>query len=179
MSTDHGLVRKLTGSTIVVLGLAALIAVVYAVVVLVLGHAPVAGERGLLLWSVAATAIAVALAFPVRGRLRALAQRLLFSERGAANDIVRNFGSHASRSVPLDDLLLHAAESLRTSLGLTSSELWVVVGDSLALKVSDPEHRRSRIPMGAAETGSVARSGVTGPAWLRVWLPELLVGPGR
>jgi signal transduction histidine kinase len=178
MSAEHGVVRKLTGSTIVVLGLAALVAAVYAVVVLVLGHAPVAGERGLLLWSVAATAIAVALAFPVRGRLRALAQRLVLSERGAANDIVRNFGSHASRSVPLDDLLLHATESLRTSLGLISAELWVVVGDSLALKVSDPEHGRSRIPMGAAETGSVARSGVTGPAWLRVWLPELLADRG-
>ena len=53
-----------------------------------------------------------------------------------------------------------------------------MVGDSLALKVSDPERRRSRIPMGAAETGSVARSGVTGPAWLRVWLPELLTDRG-
>ncbi len=126
----------------------------------------------------AATAIAVVLAFPVRGRLGALAQRVVLSDRGAANDIVRNFGSHASRSVPLDDLLLHAAESLRTSLRLTSAGLWVVVGDSLALKVSDPERRRSRIPMGAAETGSVARSGVTGPAWLRVWLPELLTDRG-
>lgn len=178
MSAEHGVVRKLAGWTIVVLGLAALIAVVYAVVVLVLGRAPVEGERGLLLWSMAATAIAVALAFPVRGRLRALAQRLVLSERGAANDIVRNFGSHASRSVPLDDLLLNATESLRTSLGLTSAELWVVAGDSLALKVSDPEHRRARIPMGAAETGSVARSGVTGLAWLRVWLPELLADRG-
>jgi signal transduction histidine kinase len=178
MSAEHRVVRRLAGSTIVVLGLAVLIAVVYAAVVLILGHAPVEGERGLLLWSVAATAIAVALAFPVRGRLRALAQRLVISDRGAASDIVRNFGSHASRSVPLDDLLLNAAESLRTSLGLASAELWVVVGDSLALKVSDPEHRRSRIPMGAAETGSVARSGVTGLAWLRVWLPELLADRG-
>jgi signal transduction histidine kinase len=32
--------------------------------------------------------------------------------------------------------------------------------------------------MGAAETGSVARSGVTGLAWLRVWLPELLADRG-
>ena len=178
MSAEHRVVRRLAGSTIVVLGLAALIAVVYAAVVLILGHAPFERERGLLLWSVAATAIAVALAFPVRGRLRALAQRMVLSDRGVANDIVRNFGSHASRSVPLDDLLLHAAESLRTSLGLISAELWVVVGDSLALKVSDPEYRRSRIPMGAAETGSVARSGVTGLAWLRVWLPELLADRG-
>ena len=178
MSAEHRVVRRLAGSTIVVLGLAALIAVVYAAVVLILGHAPFERERGLLLWSIVATAIAVALAFPVRGRLQALAQRMVLSDRGVANDIVRNFGSHASRSVPLDDLLLHAAESLRTSLGLISAELWVVVGDSLALKVSDPEYRRSRIPMGAAETGSVARSGVTGLAWLRVWLPELLADRG-
>ncbi len=103
---------------------------------------------------------------------------MVLSDRGAADNTVRNFGSHASRSVPLDDLLLQAAESLRTSLGLTSAELWVVVGDSLSLKISDPEQRRPRIPLGAAETGSVARSGVSGPAWLRVWLPELLADRG-
>ena len=143
MGAEHGLARKLTGWSIVVLGLAALIAVVYAVVVLVLGHAPVEGERSLLIWSMAATAIAVALAFPVRGRLRALAQRLVLSERGAADDVVRNFGSHASRSVPLDDLLLNATESLRTSLGLTSAELWVVAGDSLVLKVRSGAQARA------------------------------------
>jgi signal transduction histidine kinase len=163
---------------IVVLGLAGLVVAVYAVVVIVLGHPPVEGERGLLLWSMAASAIAVALAFPIRRSLTAFGRRLVLSDRGAADNTVRNFGSHASRSVPLDDLLLQAAESLRTSLGLTSAELWVVVGDSLSLKISDPEHRRPRIPLGAAETGSVARSGVSGPAWLRVWLPELLMDRG-
>ena len=178
MSAEHRVVRKLTAIAIVVLGLAALIAAVYAAVVLVLGHAPVEGERGLLLWSMAATAIAVALAFPVRRGLAAFGRRAVLSERGAAGNTVRSFGSRASRSVPLDDLLLQAAESLRMSLGLTSAELWVVVGDSLSLRVSDPERRLPPIPLGAAETGSVARSGVSGLAWLRVWLPEILADRG-
>jgi signal transduction histidine kinase len=163
---------------IVALGLAVLVAAVYATVVLVLGRAPVEGERGLLVWSMVATGVAVVLAFPARRRLGEFAQRVMFSNRGAADDTVRDFGSHASRSVPLDELLLQAAESLRTAQELESAELWVVAGDSLSLKISDPERRHPRIPLGAAETGSVARGGVSGPAWLKVWLPELLTDRG-
>jgi signal transduction histidine kinase len=178
VSAEQRAMRQLSAAVIVVLGLAVLIAAVYAGVVLVLGRAPVEGERGLLLWSMAASAIAVVLAFPVRRGLTAFGRRVVLSDRGVADNTVRNFGSHASRSVPLDELLLQAAESLRTSLALTSAELWVVVGDSLSLKISDPEQRRPCIPLGAAETGSVARSGVSGAAWLRVWLPELLADRG-
>lgn len=179
MSTEHGGVRRLVAAFIVVLGLAGLVVAVYAAIVLVIGRAPVAGERVLLVWSMVASGIAVGLAFPVRRRLSAFARRVVVSDRGAADDTVRNFGSHASRSVPLDELLLQAAESLRTSLGLASAELWEVAGDSLSIKISDPERRRPRIPLGAAETGSVARSGVSGPAWLHVWLPELLADRGE
>ena len=179
MSAQQRGARKLGAAFIVVLGLVGLVAAVYAAVVLVLGRAPVEGERGLLVWSMVASGVAVGLAFPVRRRLSAFAQRVVLSNQGAADDTVRNFGSHASRSVPLDELLLQAAESLRTSLGLESAELWVVAGDSLSLKISDPERRRPRIPLGTAETGSVARGGVSGPAWLRVWLPELLADRGE
>jgi len=178
MSAEQRVARRVSAAVIVVLGLAVLIAAVYAAVVLVLGRAPVEGERSLLLWSMAATAVAVALAFPVRRSLSAFGRRVAQSDRGAADDTIRNFGSRASRSVPLDDLLLQAAESLRTSLGLTSAELWTVVGDSLTLKISDPERRRPRIPLGVAETGSIAHAGVSGLAWLRVWLPGLLVDRG-
>jgi signal transduction histidine kinase len=179
MTREHRTVRRLTAAVIIVLGLAGLVAAVYAVVVLVLGRTPVEGERNLLLWSMVAAAIAVALAFPVRRRLSAFGRRVALSDSGAADEAVRNFGSRASRSVPLDDLLLQAAESLRTSLGLTSAELWTVAGDRLSLKLSDPERQRAPIALGSAETGSIARSGVSGPAWLRVWLPELLVDRGE
>ena len=178
MTAEQRLARRLSAAVIVVLGLAALIVAVYAAVVLVLGRTPVGGERGLLLWSMVAAAIAVALAFPVRRRLSAFGRRVVLTESGAADEAVRSFGSRASRSVPLDDLLLQAAESLRTSLGLVSAELWVVAGDALSLKISDPEHRRARVPLGTADMGSTARAGVSGPAWLRVWLPELLAGRG-
>jgi signal transduction histidine kinase len=178
MIAERRAARRVSAAVFVVLGLAGLVAVVYAVVVLVLGRVPVEGERSLLLWSMAASAVAVALAFPVRRALTAFGRRVVRSDRGAADDTIRNFGSRASRSVPLDDLLLQAAESLRTSLGLVSAELWTVVGDSLSLKISDPERRRPRIPLGVAETGSIAHSGVSGLAWLRVWLPGLLVDRG-
>jgi signal transduction histidine kinase len=178
MTAEQRVVRRVSAAVIVVLGLAALIVAVYAAVVLVLGRAPVGDERSLLLWSMVAAAIAVALAFPVRRRLSAFGRRVVLTESGAADEAVRSFGSRASRSVPLDDLLLQAAESLRTSLGLASAELWVVAGDSLSLKISDPEQRRARVPLGAADLGSTTRAGVSGPAWLRVWLPELLADRG-
>jgi len=178
MTAEQRLARRLSAAVIVVLGLAVLIVAVYAAVVLVLGRAPVGDERGLLLWSVVASAIAVALAFPVRRRLSAFGRRVVLTESGAADEAVRSFGSRASRSVPLDDLLLQAAESLRTSLGLVSAEFWVVAGDALSLKISDPEHRRALVPLRAADLGSTTRAGVSGPAWLRVWLPELLADRG-
>jgi signal transduction histidine kinase len=178
MTAEQRVARRVSAAVIVVLGLAALVAVVYAVVVLVLGRAPVGDERSLLLWSMVAAAVAVALAFPVRRRLSAFGRRVVLTESGAADEAVRSFGSRASRSVPLDDLLLQAAESLRTSLGLASAEIWVVAGDALSLKISDPERRRARIPLGAADMGSTMRSGVSGPAWLKVWLPELLADRG-
>ena len=178
MTAEQRLARRLSAAVIVVLGLAVLIVAVYAAVVLVLGRAPVGDERSLLLWSMVAAAIAVALAFPVRRRLSAFGRRVVLTESGAADEAVRNFGSRASRSVPLDDLLLQAAESLRTSLGLASAEFWVVAGDALSLKISDPEQRRARIPLGTADPGSTTRAGVSGPAWLRVWLPELLADRG-
>ncbi len=178
MTAEQRAARKLSAAVIVVLGLAGLIAAVFGAVLLVLGRAPAGDEWSLLLWSMLAAAIAVALAFPVRRRLSAFGRRVVLSDSGAADEAVRSFGSRASRSVPLDDLLLQAAESLRTSLGLVSAELWVVVGDSLSLKISEPERRCARIPLGTAETGSIARSGVSGPAWLRVWLPDLLADRG-
>lgn len=178
MTAERRLARRVGAAVIVVLGLAALVVAVYGVVVLVLGRAPLAAERGLLLWSMVAAGIAVALAFPVRRSLTAFSRRVVLSERSAADDTVRNFGSRASRSVPLDELLLQAAESLRTSLGLVSAEVWVVAGDTLSLKISDPERSHAPIPLGAADMGRTTRSGVTGPAWLRVWLPGLLVDRG-
>jgi signal transduction histidine kinase len=178
MSPERRVARRVSAAIIVVLGLAALVVAVYAVIVLVLGRAPVEGEQSLLVWSVVATAVAVALAFPVHRRLSAIGRRVVFSGSGAADEAVRTFGSRASRSVPLDDLLLQAAESLRTSLGLTSAELWVVAGDALSLKISDPERRRAAIALGTTDRGGMTRSGVSGPAWLRVWLPELLADRG-
>lgn len=179
MSGAQGSGKRFAVAIIVALGLVCLVIAVYAGIVLVLGRVPVESERGLLAWSMLASVVIVALAFPMRKRLRSFARRLLRADDGLAEDTVRNFGSHASRSVPLDELLLQAVESLRTSLTLQSAELWVVAGDSLTLRVSDPGHRRPRIPLGAAETGSVARSGVSGPAWLRVWLPDLLADRGE
>lgn len=178
MSAGRRAARRVAAAAIAVFGLAGLIVAVFATVVLVLGRVPVEGERGQLALSMAAAGVAVALAFPLHRRLTEFGRRVVLADSGAADDAVRNFASHGSRSIPLDELLLHAAESLRSSWGLASAEVWAVVDGSLLLRVSDPEQRRRRISLGAAETGSIARAGVSGPAWLRVWRPELLSDRG-
>jgi hypothetical protein len=98
---------------IVVLGLVALVAAVYFAVVLILGRTPTGGEGRVLVWAMLATAVAVTLAFPLRSWLTRLAKRMIYREQVSSEAALRSFGSHASRSIPLDELLLQAAESLR------------------------------------------------------------------
>ena len=83
------------------------------------------------------------------------------TESGAADEAVRSFAAGLLELVPLDDLLLQAAESLRTSLGLVSADFGGG-GDALSLTF-DPEHRRAR-SLGTADMGSTMRAGV----WARL-----------
>ena len=175
--------RRLTGAIDVVLaatislaGLTAVVIAVYLAIVLGLGRVPRHSERTLLVLSMAAAGVAALLYLPTHRRLREFANRLVYGERSAPDDVIRNFGSRLSRSIPLDELLLQMVESLRKTLGLSSAEVWRASGGTVERTVSDPERGRADLTLTEQEEQTVARAGVSGPAWVKVWLPGLLAG---
>ena len=155
--------------------LLAAMAVAYALVVLALGHAPDGRERTLL-WLSAIATVAVALAFPyLREWAARAAQRLLRAQRPPLDEPLRIFSGRLSRAIPLEELLLQTAEALRRGLRLASAEIWTGAGGELERTVSDPERGPGQLSV-AAEQPLVAREGVAGEGFARVWLAPLLEG---
>ena len=171
-----GWIDRLLVHTIAVLGLTGVVAAVYFVIVLGLGRVPNDRERTLLLLSMVAACVAALLYLPTRNRLERFATRLVYGEREAPDAVLRTFGSRLSRAIPLDELLLQLAESLQKTLALDAAEVWTGSSGLLERVVSVPERGRAQLALAAAEEPVVARAGVSGPAWLKVWLPRLLEG---
>lgn len=168
-----GIDRLLT-STISLAGLTAVVVAVYLAIVLGLGRVPHKEERTLLVLSMIAAAVAALLYLPAHSRLRGLGARLVYGEQRAPDEVLRTFGSRLSRSIPLDELLQQMTESLRKTLGLRRAEVWTATPGALELAVSDPEQDRRQLTVSASEESTVTRAGVSGPAWIKVWLPGLL-----
>jgi signal transduction histidine kinase len=171
-----GWIDRLLVHTIAVLGLTGVVVAVYFVIVLGLGRVPNDEEQTLLLLSMAAAAIAALLYLPARNRLERYATRLVYGEREAPDAVLRTFGSRLSRAIPLDELLLQLAESLQKTLALSAAEVWTGSSGAFERVVSVPERGRAQLVLSAAEEPVVARAGVSGPAWLKIWLPQLLTG---
>ena len=121
-------IDRVLAATISLAGLTAVVLAVYLAIVLGLGRVPRHNERTLLVLSMAAAGLAALLYLPTHRRLRDFATRLVYGERSAPDDVVRNFGTRLSRAIPLDELLLQMAESLRKTLGLASAEMWRASG---------------------------------------------------
>ncbi len=170
------IIDRLLLHTISFAGLVLLVSAVYVAIVLGLGRSPDESERELLVLSIVAAAAAALLYVPTRERLQRFATRFVYGERQAPDEVIRTFGSRMSRALPLDELLLQMAESLRKTLQLDVAEVWTGSGGTLERSVSDPVRPPARLTLGASEISVVARAGVSGPAWLKVWLPAML-GP--
>ena len=169
-------VDRLLNHTVSIAGLTALVVAVYMLVVIGLGRVPADGERSVLLLSMAAAAVAALLYLPARDRLRVIANRLVYGEQAAPDDALRTFGSRLTRAIPLDELLLQLAESLRKTMRLAAADVWTGSGGRLERTVSLPHREPATIELGAKEAPVVARAGVSGGTWLGVWLPQLLAG---
>ena len=112
--------------TIVVAGLVVLVGVVYLVVVLGLGETPTDASRRVLgLSMLAAAGIAVAGCSCRRATgSKTFANRRVYGERRAPDEALQTFGARMSRAIPLDELLLQLAESLKKSMQLAAAEVW-------------------------------------------------------
>jgi signal transduction histidine kinase len=180
--SGEGAVRidRLLVHTITLAGLCALVGGSYLLVILGLGRTPTGSERSLLGLSILAAAVAAFLWVPARERLADLATRRVYGERHAPDEVLRTFGSRLTRALPLDELLLQLAESLQKTMALDAAEVWTrAAAERFERAVSVPERGPAALAVRAAEEQVIARAGVVGPAWARVWLPALVSPDGE
>ncbi|MDE3085501.1 MAG: hypothetical protein KGJ77_01940 [Acidobacteriota bacterium] len=171
-----GRIDRILTHTVSLAGLTGVVVAVYLVIVVGLGRTPTHAERSLLALSMAAAAVSALVYGPARDRLAQYANRVVYGEREAPDAVLRTFGSRLSRAVPMDELLLQVAESLRKTLALSVAEVWTGTGGHLERTVSVPDRPTARLVLGPEEESVVSRAGVTGNAWLEVWMPGLVVG---
>ncbi len=173
-------VDRLLTYTVSLAGLTTLVVAVYLLVVIGLGRRPEGDERSLLLLSMVAAGVAALLHIPARHWLAERANRLVYGERIAPDETLRTFGQRLSRAIPLDELLLQMAESLRKSLLLAGAEVWTGRDGHYELAAGVPHRRATPLIIAAKEQAVVARAGVSGGTWIDIWLPGLadVAGPG-
>ncbi|MGZ8766234.1 MAG: GAF domain-containing sensor histidine kinase, partial [Acidimicrobiia bacterium] len=170
-------VDRALAATVVVSGLAVLVTVVLLVVVLGLGSEPKGRERTVLLLCLAGVAVAGLLAPAVLSRLRVTANRVAYGEQSDPVATLRTFGTRMTRALPLEELLQQLAELLHRHLRLTAAEVWTGTPGELQLVGAVPHRQPPPLRLTADEAAVVARAGVSGDAWLDIWLPDL-VDPG-
>ena len=169
-------IDRLLVHTITLAGLVAMVAACYLLIVLGLGREPTGDEQTLLGLSMLAALVAALLWLPVRERLTDVATRRVYGERHAPEEVLRTFGSRLTRALPLDELLLQLAESLKKTMLLSVAEVWTRGTGSLERAVSVPECGPAHLAVGKEEESVIARAGVSGAAWARIWLPAILGG---
>jgi signal transduction histidine kinase len=158
------------------LALAAVVAASFGVLVLLFGRVPNEGERGLLVVALASMAVAAVLFAALRDRVSHAIHRVTGGDRATPSDLARSFSSRISRAIPLDELVLQAAEALRSSLRLRSAEVWILGEDELRPWIGDPGVDRPTVPLGGMDAATMVQAGLSGHGWLRVWMPQMLEG---
>jgi signal transduction histidine kinase len=167
---SRGLVQVLA-----VFGFVVVVSVIYLVVVLGLGHAPkTTGDKEALALSMVASGVAALIFVPVRERFVESATRFVYGSREAPDEVLRTFGSRLTRAIPMDELLLQLAESLRKTMNLVSAEVYTGTGEVLERTVSVPDAGPGSLVVSPRERPVVTRAGVSGTAWASIWLPAIL-----
>jgi signal transduction histidine kinase len=167
-------IDRLLVHTIEAGGIVLMVGAVYLVIVLGFGDSPTQSERRVLGLSMVAAVVAALLYAPVKNRLSEAANRRVYGERQAPDEPLQTFGARMSRAIPLEELLLQLAESLKKSMQLAASEVWTGTDGVLELAASVPFREPPRIRLNEDEVSVIARAHVSGNAWMQVWLPSLL-----
>jgi signal transduction histidine kinase len=155
-------------------GSALVVVAVYLVLVVGINGSPDGHEREVLLSSLFAATVAALLVPPVRARIAESVRALLHEEKPSTGEVVSAFGAKMSRSVPMDELMLQLAESLRETVPGTRAEIWTGTADALRRTTSVPTMPPATLRVTGAEATTVARTRIGGPAWVTVWLPALV-----
>ncbi len=160
-----------------ILGFTVVVSAIYLIVVRGFGKAPTATtDREVLGLSILAAAIAAVGYVPARDRFARMATGFVYGAREAPDEVVRTFGSRLTRAIPMDELLLQLAESLRKTFALQSAEIYTGTGEVLELAVSVPDLGPRSLVVSGRERPVITHAGVSGNAWASVWMPTLLNG---
>src|SRR5436309_1837292 len=96
-----------------------------------------------------------------------------------AIDFVRSaFFDRLRGPEPLGDLLRTMVEALRDSFNLDRAEVWIARDAALRLLVAEPPREAAPVPIAPAEESIFANARVSGFAWAKTWLPQLIPDPG-
>lgn len=176
---DPGIAERVLVQSVVVAGTVSLVALVYVVLVGGIAGPPTADARPVLTASLVATCVAIVLAVPLRHRLVAAVRTSSRSRRRSTAEAVTAFGARMSRAIPMDELLLQLAESLRATLPGTRAEIWTGTDGDLARTVSVPALPAARLHLDEHERVVIGQSRIGARAWGQVWLPMLLDPAGE
>jgi signal transduction histidine kinase len=164
-------------ATVAAVGAAAVLGLL--VLVLALGRLPTGTERGLGGAVLTGIVVAAAVARPLARRAIRAVWAALRGTWSSPDELLAAFADEAGAEV--GDLLRRLAEALRREHRLLTVEIWSPPagrdGHELHRTVVVPE-RAGPAPdaLTGDELALLARSGVAGPGWLRLWLPRLLDG---
>ena len=166
-------VDRLLTHTVSLAGLTALIVVAYLLALAAFGRKPTGSERSLLLLSMLAAAGAALAYQPARAWLTERANRVVYGERVSPDEALRTWGMRLTRAIPLDELLLQLAETLRKSMQLRSAQIWTGADGHYEVAAMVPHRALAPYFVGEKERVVVSRAGVSGGTWLDIWLPGL------
>lgn len=167
-------IDRLLTHTVSLAGLSALIVVAYLIALAAFGRRPDDSERSLLLLSMLASAGAAIAHQPARTWLTDRANRVVYGERISPDEALRTWGARLTRAIPLDELLLQLAETLRKSMQLRSAQIWAGTDGHYEVAAMVPHRSMSPYEVGEKERAVVSRAGVSGGTWLDIWLPGLV-----
>ena len=155
---------------------AAMISVVYLIVVRGLGNPPKQkADRETLGLSMVAAALAAVSFGPARRSFLSTANRLVYGAKQAPDELIRAFASRLTRNIPMEELLLQLSESLVRSMDLSSAQVYTGSGGVLERVAGVPADGGPRsILVSDRERPAVVRAMVSGNAWVEVWLPQLV-----
>ena len=126
-------------------GIAAVITVVYILVVVNIG-ARVGGSQRL--WLSLVTTAVIALAFqPLRERAQRLANRLVYGRRATPYEALSQFSEHLSETYSQEDILDRMTRILAQGTGAQRAEAWVRAGQRLVLASSSPPTAEPSMPL--------------------------------
>ena len=166
-------------------GLAVAVDLGLILMLLVFGRTPVGIQHDLVNPALLGMLLVATLAWPLGRRAGRSTRAALSGIRRSPDELLADFADRAVRGTSVQELLRQLAESMRRDWRLSSVQIWsatdadpaagelfrTVVVPAPLDPVPDPP------PLQAHELEMLARAGVAGRGWLRLWLLRLLPPP--